>query len=224
MSPASDRVALADQAVDVILRDGTTLRLRAPTAGDESALAACFAELSERSRYLRFHGIRCVDERLVELFLDPDWIERGALVGTLQGRIVGLADYVRLRDPAAAEVAFVVADELQGRGLGTRLLEQLAARAAAVGIERFVAEVMVDNQPMLEVFAGAGFEVVRELEGGQVEVRISIRPTERVRRVGRERHSVLPRSDPTARGRCGRREDRAMLTPYRKRGEVERCG
>ena len=60
-------------------------------------------------------------------------------------RIVALANYVRLRDPASAEVAFTVADAYQGRGIATRLLEQLAALAAARGIERFVGEVMADN-------------------------------------------------------------------------------
>ncbi len=115
------------------------------------------------------------ERALVEAFLDPDWVERGALIGTLaeaeEKRVVALANYVRLRGQAAAEVAFVIADQLQCRGLGPRLLAQLAARAGAGGIERFVAEVMAGNRPMLDVFTGAGFEVVRELEGGEIEVR-----------------------------------------------------
>jgi acetyl coenzyme A synthetase (ADP forming)-like protein len=170
-------------AVDVILRDGTTLRLRAPASDDADALVAFFAGLSERSRYLRFHGLRHVDRALVEPFLDPDWAERGALVGMLARddgeRIVALGNYVRLRDPAAAEAAFAVADELQGRGVGTRLLEQLAARAATVGIDRFVAEVMRDNRAMLDVFTSAGFDVSRTLESGEIELQFPIAATER---------------------------------------------
>ena len=81
MRPSSATTAAAD-AVDVILRDGTTLRLRAPAEEDADALVAFFAGLSDRSRYLRFHGIRQVDRTLVEPLLDPDWAERGALVGT----------------------------------------------------------------------------------------------------------------------------------------------
>ena len=118
---------------------------------------------------------------LVEPFLEPDWLERGALVGTLaddgEERMVALASYSRLRDPAAAEVAFIVADEHQRRGIGTRMLEQLAERAAAVGIERFVAEVMADNAPMLRVFEDAGFGVSRELDRGTFEVAFPIEPT-----------------------------------------------
>jgi RimJ/RimL family protein N-acetyltransferase len=120
----SSSTFVAGDAVDVILRDGTTLRLRPPAAADADALLAFFAALSDESRYLRFNGVRRVDEKLVEPVLDPDWHERGALVGTLaddgEERIVALGNYVRLRDPALAESAFVVSDNLKGRGIGTR--------------------------------------------------------------------------------------------------------
>ena len=137
-------------AVDVILRDGSTLRLRAPVRNDAGALASFFAALSERSFYQRFHGVRAIDEELVGHFLEPDWSERGVLVGTLAAgdgseRIVAVGEYDRLRNPTAAEAAFSVADELQGRGIGTRLLERLAALAGEQGIERFIAEVMATS-------------------------------------------------------------------------------
>ena len=120
-------------ATDVILRDGSTLRLRAPLADDTDAMLEFFGALSDRSRYLRFHGFPAMGPELVAPFLDPDWDERGALAGWLEGRIVALANFVRLRDPRRAEVAFTVADEYQSRGIGTRLLEQLAALAARGG-------------------------------------------------------------------------------------------
>ena len=172
----------AADVVDVILKDGSTLRLRPPAREDADALLAFFSNLSEHSLYLRFHGTRRVETELAEAFLEPDWTERGDLIATLSGagaeRIVALATYVRLRDPAAAEVAFAVADELQGRGIGTRLLEQLAARAGLAGIERFVAEVMPENRAMLAVFEDAGFDIARELAGGTIEVTFPIARTE----------------------------------------------
>ena len=174
-------------AVDVILRDGATLRLRAPAKEDAGALAAFFTGLSERSFYMRFHGIRHVDDSLVQHFLDPDWQERGVLVGEQGDRIVAVAEYMRLRDESVAEAAFAVADEHQGRGIGTRLLEQLALRAAEAGIERFVAEVLPENRAMLGVFEGAGLEVTRELDGGEFEVRFPIASTERYMRTRDER-------------------------------------
>ena len=176
---------LPDGPVDVILRDGGTLRLRPPASADADALTDFLRGLSERSLYLRFHGAPTVRPSLVEPFLDPDWLERGALVGTFAAeggeQIVALASYSRLRDPAVAEVAFAVADEHQRRGIGTRLLEQLAARAASAGIERFVADVIADNAAMMKVFEDAGFGLSRALDHGTFEVAFPIEPTDAYR-------------------------------------------
>jgi acetate---CoA ligase (ADP-forming) len=168
---------------DVILRDGSTLRLREPRREDEAALVDFVARLSETSRRLRFHGVVQPESALVRPFLEPDWVERGSLVGELAGedglRTVALATWWRLRDPARAEVAFVVADEAQGRGIGTRMLEQLAESAAEAGVGEFVAEVLPENRAMLSVFRDAGFEVGHTSEGGTIEVRFPIAATER---------------------------------------------
>jgi acetyl coenzyme A synthetase (ADP forming)-like protein len=189
------RIVIAD-AVDVILRDGRTLRLRPPRADDEDELVAFFARLSPDSLRARCHGSRHVGPELATPLLEPDWTERGALLGTLadedaagggEEHVVAVGNYVRLRSPAVAEAAFAVADAHQGRGIGTRLLEQLAARAAAVGVERFVAVVLPDNRHMLGVFEKVGFEVTRELEGGEVEVQFPIAPTERYETLVAER-------------------------------------
>src|SRR4029078_5661023 len=121
---------------------------------------------------------------------------RASLVGAAgQERIVAVAEFMRLRDETTAEVAFAVADELQGRGIGMRLLEELRAPAAAAGIERFVAEVLPENTAMLGVFRDAGFEVTRELEGGEVEVQFPIAATERFRaRVDERDHLAVTAS------------------------------
>lgn len=185
---------IAGETTDVILRDGSTLRLRAPVAGDADALVEFFAGLSERSRYLRFHGFGLLGRNLVEAVLDPDWRERGALVGSLDGGIVALANWVRLRDPSAAEVAFTVGDEFQRRGIGTRLLEQLAARAAKAGIEAFVADVLQENTPMLGVFRDAGFTVTRTSEGGEAEIRLAIEATAAYREQTAARDHVAVRA------------------------------
>ncbi len=187
--------ATSSDVRDVILRTGGTLRLRAPGDGDAGAVLEFFSRLSEQSVYRRFHGFPSIRPETVEPFLDPDWHDRGALIGTMSvdgegEQVVALANYVRLRDPSRAEVAFAVADSLQGQGVGTRLLEQLAASAAAEGISTFVADVMPDNEPMLRVFADAGFAVSRRLEGGTTEVRFGIVPTEQYRAAVDERDHV----------------------------------
>lgn len=183
-----------DPALDVILRDGTTLRLRAPRASDVDELVAFFQGLSLQSRFLRFHGLAAADTKLAETFVEPDWHEKGSLVGVVregdEERIVALGSYVRLRDPRVAEAAFVVGDRAQRRGIGTRLLEQLAERAAECGIESFVAEVLPENARMLGVFENVGFRARRALENGVYEVRFPIAPTATYRERVDERDHV----------------------------------
>ena len=173
--------ATADEVVDVVLRDGGTLRLRSPLPGDKADLLEFFAGLSDRSRYLRFHGVRHVDDALVAPFIDDTDSNVGALIGILGGRIVALASYAHIPGGESAEMAFAVADSEQRRGIGTRLLEQLAQRARRDGIVQFIAEVMSDNRQALGVFADAGFEIVREFEHGEVELRFPVEPTQSLR-------------------------------------------
>src|SRR5215213_4517005 len=180
LKPMSLTVALPE-FTDVVLRDGSTMRFRPPRLDDVEPLVAFFAALSEESLYRRFHGHPAVLPGTVGPMVDPDWVERGALIGLEGSVVVAVANYARLRDPRVAEVAFAVADELQGRGIATRLLEQLAARAAAVGIEQFSAQVMLDNHAMLHVFSDAGFETTRETVHGIAEVHLALATTETLR-------------------------------------------
>jgi acyl-CoA synthetase (NDP forming)/GNAT superfamily N-acetyltransferase len=127
---------------------------------------------------MRFHGIARTDV-VARDYARADGDARVVLLAHLDGRVVAVAGYDRLREPTAAEVAFAVADEMHGRGLATRLLEQLAEVAAARAIVRFDAEVMAGNRAMLGVFAGAGFDVRRQTEYGEVHLSLDLRPTAR---------------------------------------------
>jgi len=181
-------------AVDVILRDGSTMRLRAPVQADVPAIVTFFAGLSVHSRFLRFHGLAAAGERFARTLVEPDWEEKGSFVGVMgeadEEQIVAVGNYVRLRDRHTAEAAFAVADDYQRKGIGTRLLEQLATRAAEYGIDAFVAEVLPENATMLGVFENVGFRATRALEGGVYEVRFSIEPTEGYRQRVDERDHV----------------------------------
>jgi acetyl coenzyme A synthetase (ADP forming)-like protein len=185
---------------DVVLRDGSTLRLRSTTPADTTALVEFFEGLSADSRHLRFQGAVLVDEQLVTPFVTGDGSERLSLVGELTGtdgavRVVALGTYVRLRDPSRAEVAFTVEDEMQRRGIGTRLLERLAVHARSEGIERFVAQVLPENTAMLRVFGETGFEVKRRHVGGVVEVEFELTPSAEVLdRTAQRDHSAVAAS------------------------------
>ena len=126
---------------------GGTLRLRPPSARRRGRVRVPRRAL-RAERLPALPRLPAFGRETVEPFLDPDWArprraDRDDVGQRGRRQVVALANYVRLRDPRRAEVAFAVADALQGQGVGTRLLEQLAATAAAPGISTFVAEVHV---------------------------------------------------------------------------------
>ena len=134
--------------------------------------------LSPESRYLRFHGFGRTDTA-ARADAEAGGVDRLALIGRHDGCVVAVAGYDGLREPGVAEVAFAVADDDQRRGIGMRMLEQLAEIAADRGIHRFDAEVAADNGLMLGVFEHAGF-AVRRKGFGELTVSLDITPTEAV--------------------------------------------
>src|SRR5262249_51108309 len=193
-------VMLGAAREDVVLRDGSTLRLRATTPEDEQALVYFFGRLSLQGLHLRFQGAVRVDAHLVAPFLAGDGSESLSLVGELVDdedatRIVGIGTYVRLRDRSRAEVAFAVADDKKRRGIGSRLLERLAVHARREGVARFVAQGLPENIAMLGVFGDTGFEVTRRYVGGVVGVEFELTPSELVLdRIAERDHSAVAAS------------------------------
>jgi acetate---CoA ligase (ADP-forming) len=173
---------------DVLLRDGSTLRLQAPTPVDFDDIKAFYDGLSPDSRYLRFHGFGRTDA-VARADAEASGVDRLALIARHDGQVVAAAGFDGLREPGVAEVAFAVADDNQGRGIGMRMLEQLAEIAADRGIHRFDAEVMANNGPMLGVFEHAGFAVRRRGLFGEVTVSLDITPTQAMQdRIGERDH------------------------------------
>lgn len=168
---------------DVVLRDGGTAHVRPIRPDDAAALQAFHVRQSERSTYLRFFApLERLPERDLTRFTHVDHVDRVALVA-LAGqdeaeRIIAVARYDRT-GPGEAEVAFNVADDHHGRGLGSVLLEHLAAAARERGIGRFTAEVLPQNGQMLAIFREAGYAVSQHLDDGIVSVSFDIDPTER---------------------------------------------
>ncbi len=163
---------------DVLLRDGSTLRLQAPTPEDYDDIKAFYEGLSMQSRYFRFHGFGRIDT-VARAAAEAGGVDRLSLIARHNGRVVAACNYEGLREPGVAEVAFTVADVDQKRGIGTRMLEQLAAIAADRGIRRFDAAVLAENRLMMRVFQNAGFAVRRE-GFGEVTVSLDIISTEAV--------------------------------------------
>ena len=165
---------------DVVLRDGSTLRFRPIRPDDAEALLALHDRLSRQSQKFRFFGLAASYAGEVSRLLRADHDSEFVLVAEAGKRLIGAATYVR--DPAQverAEVSFAIADALQGRGVGTRMLEMLASIARDHHIQTFEAYVLSDNDRMMRVFLDSGFEVQRRLEGGIFHVVLSLVPTAR---------------------------------------------
>ena len=183
-------------ATDALLRDGGSIHIRAIRPDDKPRLLALFEHLSNRSVYFRFFQAkqRLTDEEL-RYFTELDFSRDVALVATLQAgheeHIIGVGRYFRLAQDGQptthAEVAFTVADAHQGRGVGTLLLEHLAAIARRQGIDTFEAYVLGENNRMLEVFEASGFTVQRALDTGVFHVSFPTADTPQVRAASTER-------------------------------------
>ncbi|MEV4532368.1 GNAT family N-acetyltransferase [Asanoa sp. NPDC049518] len=171
---------MTDRAADVLLSDGTTVHVRQIEPTDAPAIVETHARFSERTRYLRyFSPYPRIPERDLHRFVTVDHRDREAFVVEVGGRIVAIGRYDRLGpDAGDAEVAFVVEDAYQGRGIGPLLMEYLAAAARETGITRFVAEVLPANATMLRVFSDFGYEVERRYADGVVHLAFPIAPTE----------------------------------------------
>ena len=157
--------------VDVVLRDGSTVRVRAAIPADREALERFLGGLSEESRLFRFFSAVKDLGWAAQRFVDVDHHDRHSLIALRgdAGEIVGHG-YYALEKPGQAEVALAVADSVQGMGLGTILLGHLAAAASAAGITTFSAEVMPDNHRMLTVFRESGFPVSVRSSFGVMQV------------------------------------------------------
>ena len=169
---------------DVLLRDGATARLRPVSPDDADALQQMHQDQSQDSIYFRYFTYKSqLSAKELERFTVVDYVDRVAFVILLGDELMGIGRYDRLGDTTEAEVAFNIADAHQGRGLGSILMEHLAAAARENGIRTFTAEVLPENRKMLKVFQAAGFETSRSFEDGVVVVEFPIDPTARVRAV-----------------------------------------
>lgn len=167
--PATPR--FSESGVDVVLRDGSTIHVRPVRTTDLAALTTFYESLSDESRYLRFFSAARSFGNVIKRFVELDADSGFGLValGVATPMIAGHATYIHV-DARRAEVAFAVADKMQGLGLGTILLGQLAGVAWASGIEEFVATVLPENHRMVEVFRDSGFDVHAKLEPGVIDV------------------------------------------------------
>lgn len=159
-------------SADVLLTDGSMAAIRALEPTDRGSLEALHEGVSETSNRLRFFGGgRASGQHYVEHLFSREAAEI-ALVALVGGQVVAVATAER-EDATSAEIAFLVADDHRGHGVGILLLEHLAAAGRDRGITRFTAEVLTENVAMAAVFRAAGFEVERTASHGVTVVAMS---------------------------------------------------
>ncbi|MDI3402467.1 GNAT family N-acetyltransferase [Streptomyces cavernicola] len=171
---------------DVVLRDGGTARIRPITTEDADRLVSFYEQVSDESKYYRFFApYPRLSDKDVHRFTHHDYVDRVGLAVTVGGEFIATVRYDRIDEqgrPASApaddaEVAFLVQDAHQGRGVASTLLEHVAAVARERGIRRFAAEVLPANTKMIKVFRDAGYEQKRSFEDGVVRLEFDLEPT-----------------------------------------------
>ncbi|MEU0454619.1 GNAT family N-acetyltransferase [Streptomyces sp. NPDC006129] len=173
---------------DVVLRDGGTARIRPITVDDADRLVSFYEQVSDESKYYRFFApYPRLSAKDVHRFTHHDFVDRVGLAATVGGEFIATVRYDRIGadgTPASApadeaEVAFLVQDAHQGRGVASALLEHIAAVARERGIRRFAAEVLPANTKMIKVFTDAGYTQKRSFEDGVVRLEFDLEPTDR---------------------------------------------
>ncbi|MFF7778878.1 GNAT family N-acetyltransferase [Streptomyces tanashiensis] len=195
--PAPPEHAYPDHwEADVVLRDGGTARIRPITADDADRLVSFYEQVSDESKYYRFFApYPRLSAKDVHRFTHHDFVDRVGLAATVGGEFIATVRYDRINAqglPASfpadeAEVAFLVQDAHQGRGVASALLEHIAAVARERDIRRFAAEVLPANTKMIKVFTDAGYTQKRSFEDGSVRLHLDLEPTDRSLAVQRAR-------------------------------------
>ena len=163
---------------DVLLRDGRTAHIRPIRPDDAELLVDFYSRVSDRSKYYRFFSpMPRLSDRDVQRFTRVDHHDRVALVLVLADRMIAVGRYDRVR-VGEAEVAFLVEDQHQGRGIAQLLLEHLAQAGRERGLEKFTAEVLPDNSRMIQTFRDAGYRVASEFEDGVIQLEFPIDATD----------------------------------------------
>jgi len=169
------------QSVDVLLADGSVAMIRPLVPADLAALVNLHEQASDESLRRRFFTVsratgRSYAEHLCSV---SDGTQTPLALAAFAGGALVAVSSAEPVSPGVAEIAFMVADRAHGLGLGTLLLEHLAAAGRERGFRSFVAEVLADNHPMLQVFTDCGFDLVRSMEAGVQSLRLDIAATRR---------------------------------------------
>lgn len=185
MSDSNEASPASPYRRQTVLRDGTPVLIRPGVPDDRDRIVAAFNELEPDSVYTRFFSAR---KALTAAELDRmtatdfvNFVGLLAIVGSgSEQTVIGGATYVALPpagDTRAAEVAFTIEEDYQGQGLAGQLMALLTDIAREHGFDRFEADVLAGNAPMLKVFERSGLPLTKTREGGVTHIVMDLRQT-----------------------------------------------
>ena len=182
---------------EIALRDGTRVRMRPIRPDDEPRLAALYDQLSRDTRYQRFFSVmRRLPPDWARFLANVDYERRFALVAEAPDdpdTLIAVARYEPAGEPDTAEVAFVVQDAWQGRGLGLVLFRELLSAAEGNGIRRFRAWVLAENRRMLELITPPGRNPATVVRAGRGRAGVRGAAAQAVASAGKLSVKVVPR-------------------------------
>jgi acyl-CoA synthetase (NDP forming)/GNAT superfamily N-acetyltransferase len=213
---------------DVVLRDGGIAHIRPIGPDDAGRLVDFYERVSDESKYYRFFApYPKLSDRDVHRFTHHDYDDRVGLAATVGGDFIATVRYDRTDElgraasgtGTTAEVAFLVEDAHQGRGVASALLEHIAAVARERGIVHFTADVLPANSKMVKVFTDAGYTQRRSFADGVVHLALDLEPTAQSVQVMRSREH---RAEARSMQRLLRPESVAVIGAGRRPGGVGR--
>jgi len=169
----------AELETTIALSDGSEVSLRPIRPDDEPLIKDMFYSFSEKTKYLRYHNtLKTMPHNKLQVFCNVDYDTEMALVGITGSpgheEIIGVGRYLTDAAKMSAEMAFVVRDDYQRKGLGSYLFRRLVEIAQSEGIRRFHAEVLAENSGMLKIFHRSGLKVATTTEEGVVGIDLEI--------------------------------------------------
>ena len=162
----------------MLLRDGRVAHIRPIRPDDAELLVDFYTRVSPESKYYRFFSpMPELSDKDIVRFTQVDYTDRVAFILTVGGKMIAVGRY-DVVESGRAEVAFLVEDQHQGRGIGQLLLEHLAQAGRERGVDRFVADVLPDNHVMIRTFRDAGYKIASEYDDGVMALVFDIDPTD----------------------------------------------
>lgn len=177
--PPTRRPYPGEYETSLTMRDGAEVIVRPIRPDDEPKVREMFYKFSEQTVYLRYHGqLKSMPHNKLQVFCNVDYDTEMALIGVLgdenRAEVIGVGRYMTDPGKSTAEMAFVVGDEWQRKGLGTYFFRRLLEIGRHEGIRRFTADVLAENSGMLKIFHRSGMNVETTTDEGVVHVTLSV--------------------------------------------------